>query len=98
MDQSEEREYEDFAAYFEAKRDAVRRSAYLICGDWHRADDLAQTAFVALHRRWHKVRDKKALDAYVRRTLVRAAIDESRKPWRRERHTDEVPEVPTRSR
>jgi RNA polymerase sigma-70 factor (sigma-E family) len=99
VDQSEEREqgFEDFTAYFEARRDAVRRSAYLLCGDWHRADDLAQTAFVALHRRWHKVRDKGALDAYVRRTLVRAAIDESRRPWRRERFTDEVPEVPAPS-
>lgn len=76
-----------------ARRDAVRRSAYLLCGDWHRADDLAQTAFVALHRRWRKIRDRGALDAYVRRTLVRAVIDESRRPWRRERFVDELPEV-----
>jgi RNA polymerase sigma-70 factor (sigma-E family) len=93
VDQSEERE---FAEYFAARRDAVRRTAYLLCGDWHRADDLAQTAFVALHRRWRKVRDKAALDAYVRRTLVRAVIDESRRPWRRERHVDAVPERPVR--
>ena len=93
MDQSEERE---FAEYFAARRDAVRRTAYMLCGDWHRADDLAQTAFVALHRRWRKVRDKAALDAYVRRTLVRAVIDESRRPWRRERHVDAVPERPVR--
>ncbi|MGH4010999.1 MAG: SigE family RNA polymerase sigma factor [Pseudonocardiaceae bacterium] len=89
MDQRDEQE---FADYFAARRDAVRRTAYLICGDWHRADDLAQTAFVALHRRWSKVRDKEALDAYVRRTLVRAAIDESRRPWRRERTGEVVPE------
>lgn len=81
MDQREEQE---FAEYFVARRDATRRMAYLLCGDWHRADDLAQTAFVALHRHWRKVRDKGALDAYVRRTVVRAMIDESRRPWRRE--------------
>ncbi|HVV21800.1 MAG TPA: SigE family RNA polymerase sigma factor [Pseudonocardiaceae bacterium] len=91
MDQRDEQE---FAEYFVARRDAVRRSAYLLCGDWHRADDLAQTAFVSLHRRWRKIRDRAALDAYVRRTLVRAVIDESRRPWRRERFTDEVPDVP----
>ncbi len=90
MDQRDERE---FAEYFTARRDAVRRTAYLICGDWHRADDLAQTAFVALHRRWRKVRDKEALDAYVRRSLVRASIDESRRPWRRERSAEALPEV-----
>lgn len=90
MDQREEQE---FAEYFVARRDAVRRTAYMLCGDWHRADDLAQTAFVALHRRWRKIRDHGALDAYVRRTVVRAAIDESRRPWRRERQTETLPEV-----
>jgi RNA polymerase sigma-70 factor (sigma-E family) len=90
----EQRDEQDFAEYFAARRDAVRRSAYLLCGDWHRADDFAQTAFVALHRRWRKIRDRGALDAYVRRTLVRAVIDESRRPWRRERFVDELPEAP----
>jgi RNA polymerase sigma-70 factor (sigma-E family) len=90
----DQRDEQDFAEYFAARRDAVRRSAYLLCGDWHRADDFAQTAFVALHRRWRKIRDRGALDAYVRRTLVRAVIDESRRPWRRERFVDELPETP----
>lgn len=91
MDRHEEQE---FAEYFARRQNAVRRTAYLLCGDWHRADDLAQTAFVALHRRWSKIRDRAALDAYVRRSLVRASIDESRRPWRRERYVDEIPEQP----
>jgi RNA polymerase sigma-70 factor (sigma-E family) len=90
VDQHDEQE---FAEYFAARREAVRRTAYLLCGDWHRADDLTQTAFVSLHRRWRKVRDKQALDAYVRRCVVRAVIDESRRPWRRERFVDEMPET-----
>ncbi|QGK72476.1 SigE family RNA polymerase sigma factor [Allosaccharopolyspora coralli] len=89
MDQHEEQE---FAEYFAARREAVRRMAYMMCGDWHRADDLAQTAFIALHRRWRKVTDKGALDAYVRRTLSRAVIDESRRPWRREHSTEVLPD------
>ncbi|MGH3937847.1 MAG: SigE family RNA polymerase sigma factor [Pseudonocardiaceae bacterium] len=89
MDQREEQE---FTTYFAARHEAVRRTAYLICGDWHRADDLAQTAFVTLHRRWRKIRNRGALDAYLRRTLLRAAIDESRRPWRRERFVGELPE------
>lgn len=88
------RDEQEFAEYFSARRDAVRRSAYLLCGDWQRADDLAQTAFVALYRRWRKIRDPGALDAYVRRSVVRAAIDESRRPWHRERFTDSPPEPP----
>lgn len=70
--------------------------AYMMCGDWHRADDLAQTAFISLHRRWRKVRDREALDAYVRRTLTRAVIDESRRPWRRERTVEALPDEPSR--
>jgi len=81
-----------FEQYFRDRRDAVRRNAYLLCGDWHRADDLAQTAFVALHRKWLTIREPAAVDAYVRRILVRAAIDESRRPWRRERAVSEPPE------
>jgi hypothetical protein len=25
----------EFAEYFRARRDAVRRTAFLLCGDWH---------------------------------------------------------------
>jgi RNA polymerase sigma-70 factor (sigma-E family) len=84
VDEAGERE---FAEYFRARRDVVRRTAFLLCGDWHRADDHAQAAFVALHRNWRRIRDRSALDAWLRRTLVRAVIDESRRPWRRERAT-----------
>jgi RNA polymerase sigma-70 factor (sigma-E family) len=80
---------QEFDVYFRARRDAVRRTAYLLCGDWHRADDHAQAAFVALHRHWRRIRDKGALDAWMRRTLVRAVVDESRRPWRRERSTED---------
>ncbi len=81
---------EEFEAYFRARRDAVRRTAFLLCGDWHRADDHAQAAFVALHRHWRRIRDRDALDGWMRRTLVRSVIDESRRPWRRERSTEAV--------
>jgi RNA polymerase sigma-70 factor (sigma-E family) len=82
----------EFDAYFRARRDAVRRTAYLLCGDWHRADDHAQAAFVALHRHWRRIRDRAALDAWMRRTLVRSVVDESRRPWRRE-HFVAAPET-----
>ena len=58
--------------------------AYAICGDWHRADDLLQTAFVKLYVAWPRLRDPDAAEGYARRILVRANVDESRRPWRRE--------------
>ncbi|MTD16055.1 SigE family RNA polymerase sigma factor [Nakamurella sp. YIM 132087] len=83
-----------FAEYVAAGRDRVRRTAYLLCGDWHRADDLTQIAFVKLYGAWERIRDRGALDAYVRSCLVRATVDESRRPWRRERTVETMPETP----
>jgi RNA polymerase sigma-70 factor (sigma-E family) len=67
-----------------ARQTHLRRVAYAICGDWHRADDLLQTAFVKLYVAWPRLRDPAAAESYARRILVRANVDESRRPWRRE--------------
>ncbi len=87
----------EFSVYVTASRDRVRRTAYLLCGDWHRADDLTQIAFVKLYGAWSQVRDPAALNAYVRRCLVRATIDESRRPWRREASVEVMPDEPDSS-
>jgi RNA polymerase sigma-70 factor (sigma-E family) len=82
-----------FGEYFAARRETVRRTAYLMCGDWHWADDLAQTAFIRLAAAWDKVRDQQALDAFVRTCLFRAYLAETRRVWRRrERSFAEPPE------
>jgi RNA polymerase sigma-70 factor (sigma-E family) len=86
----------EFEEYFAARHDAVRRAAFLLCGDWHWADDLTQVAFVRLASGWHRVRDRAALDAFVRTCLVRAYLDETRRVWRRrERVQAELPDVGT---
>ncbi len=90
MDPEEDAE---FSRYVLARRDHVRRTAYLLCGEWHRADDLTQIAFVKLYGAWDRIRDRRALDAYVRSCLVRATVDESRRPWRREKAVEVLPEV-----
>jgi RNA polymerase sigma-70 factor (sigma-E family) len=78
-----------FAEYFAARSDTMRGTAYLLCGDWHRAEDLVQTAFTKLYLAWNRVSRHEVLDAYVRQTLVRTFLDERRRGWwRRERSTD----------
>ncbi len=74
--------YSDFV---QARRTHLRRIAYAICGDWHQADDLVQTALVKLYVAWPRVRGEGKEEAYTRTIIVRSAIDESRRPWRRER-------------
>ena len=77
-----DREYADFVA---ARQTHLRRIAYAACGDWHRADDLLQTALVKLYVAWPRLHRNGREEAYTRQIIVRANIDESRRPWRRER-------------
>ena len=72
-----------FSVYVTARRDQVRRTAYLMCGDWHRADDLAQTAAVRLYRHWNRASRVENIDAYARRILVNAYLDEKQTAWSR---------------
>lgn len=74
-----------FTEYVASRRDRLRRLAFGLCGDWHRADDLVQTALVKLYPVWPRVHREGHEDDYLRTILVRASIDESRRPWRRER-------------
>jgi RNA polymerase sigma-70 factor (sigma-E family) len=55
-----------------------------MCGDWHQADDLVQTALTKLYVAWRRVRNNEAPDAYARQILTRCFLDERRRPWRRE--------------
>jgi RNA polymerase sigma-70 factor (sigma-E family) len=93
----------EFEAYVAAARPRLRRLAYSLCGDWHAADDVVQTALAKLYVAWPRVRRASNQDAYVRRTIARTTIDESRRPWRREHGGLEghdrpasVPDVPGR--
>lgn len=73
-----------FSEFVGARRTHLRRIAYAICGDWHRADDLVQTALVKLYVAWPRIHRDGHEEAYVRTIIVRANIDEHRRPWRRE--------------
>ncbi|WP_353649210.1 SigE family RNA polymerase sigma factor [Nakamurella sp. A5-74] len=82
----------EFSQFVLARRGRIRRTAYLLSGDWDRADDLTQIAFVKVHGAWEKIADPSARSAYLRTCLIRANIDESRRPWRREKPTEELPD------
>ncbi|WP_199440388.1 SigE family RNA polymerase sigma factor [Umezawaea beigongshangensis] len=85
---------DEFAAYVDARALVMRRTAYLLCGDWHRAEDLVQTALTKLYVAWPGVHRHGAVDAYVRTILVRASIDDSRRAFRRrETAVEELPDV-----
>jgi RNA polymerase sigma-70 factor (sigma-E family) len=95
---------EKFTEFVAAKQVHLRRIAYAVCGDWHRAEDLLQTSLVKLYVAWPRLHLDGREEAYARQIIVRAHIDESRRPWRRERSGldghDPVarPELPTEER
>jgi RNA polymerase sigma-70 factor (sigma-E family) len=89
---AEEREFREYVA---ARLPALRRSAYLLCGDRHAADDVVSIALGKLFRAWRRVSRLQQPDAYVRKMLVHAWFDERRRPWwRREHVAAELPEPP----
>ncbi len=79
---------DEFTAYVAGRRAHLVRAAFLLCGDTHRAEDLVQATLAKLYVAWPRVRRADVVDAYVRRMLVNSHLDESRRPWRRERPTD----------
>ena len=72
-----------YVAFVAARQPHLRRIAYAVCGDWHQAEDLLQTALVKLYVAWPRVHRDGREEAYVRQIIVRTNIDEHRRPWRR---------------
>lgn len=70
-----EAEFEDFVR---SRSVGLMRTAYLLTGSRHDAEDLLQDVLVSVARRWEDVRSGHA-EAYARTALHRAAID----GWRR---------------
>ncbi|ONI71958.1 RNA polymerase subunit sigma-24 [Kribbella sp. ALI-6-A] len=89
-----QRRDQEFSEYVAARRSRLVGTAYLLCGDRHLAEDLVQTALAKLYVAWPRIRRSDGADAYVRRILVNAGIDASRRPWRREQAAGDVPEQP----
>ena len=85
----------DFSSYMHARQASLLRTAYLLTGDRHTAEDLVQTAFAKLYLSWEKVQSRDSVDAYVRRILVNEHNSLWRRAWKRREHaTDELPERP----
>lgn len=82
----------EFAQYVAGRSLVLRRTAFLLCGDWHRAEDLTQTALTKLYVAWRRISRRESVDAYARRTLVNTYLDETRRPWRREQAGGYLPD------
>jgi len=77
---------EAFHAYVVGRSPALLRTAYLLTGSRTDAEDLLQTALAKTYLAWDRIREREALDGYVRRVMVNTQTS----VWRR-RKVDEHP-------
>jgi RNA polymerase sigma-70 factor (sigma-E family) len=73
------RDEDEFLAFADASRARLRRTAYLLCGDWERAADLTQEALIRVYVAWPRLDRDHGLRAYARRAVVSVAIDHGRR-------------------
>ena len=85
---------DDFREFVMARLGALSRTAYLLTGDHHAAEDLLQDALVVVAARWGRVAASDNPVAYVRRILYHELVSS----WRRNKYrraevsSDRLPE------
>ncbi|GAA2711078.1 SigE family RNA polymerase sigma factor [Actinoplanes palleronii] len=88
---------EEFTAFVEAAGTRLRRSAYLMCRDWHLAQDLTQQTLAKMYAVWGRIRQDTNLEAYSRRVLMNTVFDQRRRRSGSEVVLAELPEHPDRT-
>lgn len=79
-------DHDEFLEFATARSGQLFRTAWLLCGDWHLAEDLVQTTLGKLYRSWRRVKAADNPDAYARTVLTRSYLS-----WRRRRSSGEQP-------
>jgi RNA polymerase sigma-70 factor (sigma-E family) len=72
---------EDFETFFRTRAHALLRTAYLLTGDRHRAEDLVQETFARTHRAWRRLGEEINPEAYARQVMYHLQVSW----WRRRR-------------
>ena len=87
---------ETFRQFVQGSQARMIKFADLVCGDRHRAEDLAQDAYAKAFANWQRIRDGQP-EAYVRRCIVNASNDWWRRGRWREGSTADVADRPATS-
>jgi len=72
----------EFEAWMTARQHKLLRTAYLLTGDVHAAEDLTQTALAKVYLAWDRVSAAQSVDAYARKILVNEHTSMWRRMWR----------------
>ncbi|MER6071458.1 SigE family RNA polymerase sigma factor [Streptomyces sp. NPDC001852] len=83
-------DYLEFAA---ARSGPLFRTACLLAGDWHLAEDLVQETLAKMYRSWRRINRVDSPVAYANTVLVRTFISQRRRRSSTERPSDRLPET-----
>ncbi|HET8604460.1 MAG TPA: SigE family RNA polymerase sigma factor [Marmoricola sp.] len=87
----------DFEEWMTARQPALLRTACLLTGETHTAEDLVQTTLAKIYLAWDRIADREHVDAYARKTLLNEYRSLWRRPWRRrELSSEQLPDVAAR--
>ena len=86
-----------FEEFVRSTAGAMHRTAVLLCGDHHLAEDLTQTAYAKVFASWRRVTAASDPVAYTRQVLVRTFLSHRRLRRSSERPVDVVPEAGPRT-
>jgi RNA polymerase sigma-70 factor (sigma-E family) len=86
-----DRAQEDFEEFVAARRPALLRTAYLLTGSSHDAEDLVQTTLLRVVPKWNRIATHP--EPYVRRVLARESVTRWRGRRWRERSVAQLPEA-----
>lgn len=77
----------EFDSFVRTRTPALLRSAYLLTGDQHLAEDLVQSALARTHRSWNRLHHSGNAEAYTRKTMYHLQVSW----WRRRRVAESLP-------
>ncbi|QMU74315.1 SigE family RNA polymerase sigma factor [Streptacidiphilus sp. P02-A3a] len=84
----------DFDAFVAARWQRMTRTAYLLTGDHHEAEDLVQATLAKVYPHWARIRQLDAPDAYLHRAMVNNSFSRQRRRRARQLLMAWVPERP----
>jgi RNA polymerase sigma-70 factor (sigma-E family) len=85
----------EIETFMQAVSPHLFRSAFLVCGDWHLAEDLVQTALGKIFVSWRRVRKADSPQAYARTILMRTYLSHVRLHRTYERPVEHLPDNPS---
>lgn len=70
----------EYADFVRSRTHALLRSAYLLTGDQHLAEDLVQEALARTHRAWARLERESNAEAYARKVMYHTQVSFWRRP------------------